>query len=97
MNRTQWFLFFLIVMVFSSFLSVMAEADQEQVVYWVPIEQSIEQGLAQFLKRSLAEAEEDGAKAINLKWIHLVEKCRLPWKLGKCYEYNSTNRCVYKR
>lgn len=95
MNRTQWFLFFLIVMVFSSFLSVMAEADREQVVYWVPIEQSIEQGLAQFLKRSLAEAEEDGAKAIIFEMDTLGGEVQAALEIGQMLRNTTVPTVVY--
>ena len=95
MKRTRWSLFFLILWVFFGSPSVMAEGDQEPVVYWVPIEQSIEQGLAQFLKRSLAEAEEDGAKAIIFEMDTLGGEVQAALEIGQMIRNTTVPTVVY--
>lgn len=63
---------FLILLIFSASVTMShsvtsQESEKSGLVYWIPLNQSIEQGLAAYLERTFAEAEEAGADAIVIE------------------------------
>lgn len=60
------FLFILFILL-SQVISVSVHANGEKIVYFIPVEKTVEQGLGAFLDRSIREAEENGASHIVLE------------------------------
>jgi membrane-bound serine protease (ClpP class) len=58
------FLFFMLILTCFSWSLPYSHADSDELVYIVPIEDTVEKGLNAFLKRAVTEAEEDNASAI---------------------------------
>lgn len=56
----------LIISIANSYLSVDVHAAKDDLVFVIPLENEVEQGLAQFLSRAVQEAEEASADAILL-------------------------------
>lgn len=98
MKRPRWSLLILVLAACWTLLPVQAEGETTaQTVYWIPIEQSIEQGLAQFLKRSFAEAEEEGASAIILEMDTLGGEVQAALEIGRLLRQSSIPIVVYIR
>lgn len=81
-------LLFLLLLIFSG--SVMmshpaaSQADNKTgLVYWIPLNQSIEQGLASYLKRTFQDAEQAGADAIVIEMDTLGGEVTSALDIGK--------------
>ncbi|PTX64860.1 membrane-bound serine protease (ClpP class) [Melghirimyces profundicolus] len=60
-----------------------AEDTGGRPVYWVPLEQNVERGLARFLDRAFREADQVGAKAVVLKMDTLGGDVGAALEIGK--------------
>lgn len=64
MNVKKIFLFFLLIITFFSWDIRPSTAQSDELVYIVPVEETVEKGLNAFLTRAVTEAENDNASAI---------------------------------
>lgn len=72
-----------------------AWADSAQKVYWIPVEQEVEQGLYQFLNRSFQEAEQAGAQEIILEMDTLGGEVNAALNIGKLIRQSRIPVTVY--
>ncbi len=75
------------------------EADSDpshsQAVYWIPLDQEVEQGLARFLERGFQEADEAGAEAIILEMDTLGGDVEAALEIGKLLRSSDIPVTVY--
>ncbi|QKG84945.1 nodulation protein NfeD [Kroppenstedtia pulmonis] len=72
-----------------------AGAESAQKVYWIPVEQEVEQGLYQFLNRSFQEAEQAGAQEIILEMDTLGGEVNAALNIGKMIRQSRIPVTVY--
>ncbi|MBS7531111.1 nodulation protein NfeD [Hazenella sp. IB182353] len=88
-------LFMLTIWVGSHIPYTFGNTSQNQIVYWIPIEENIEQGLSQYLKRAFAEAEESQADAIILEIDTLGGEVNAALDIGKTISSSSIPVTAY--
>ena len=71
------------------------EASHGRAVYWIPLDQEVEQGLARFLDRGFREAKEGGAEAIILEMDTLGGDVAAALEIGKLLRTSKIPVTVY--
>lgn len=77
--------------------AVQAEPDQNHggAVYWIPLDQEVEQGLTRFLERGFREAQQAGAEAIVLEMDTLGGDVAAALEIGKLLRSSKIPVTVY--
>ncbi|OYD07664.1 NfeD family protein [Paludifilum halophilum] len=71
------------------------DAVKGRAVYWVPLEEEVERGLTQFLKRAFQEAEQADAGEIVLEMDTLGGEVNAALEIGKLIRHSSIPVTVY--
>lgn len=99
MRKTRVLVFlFLIIFSGTMMLSHPAASQEESktgLVYWIPLNQTIEQGLTAYLERTFAEAEEAAADAIVVEMDTLGGEVISALDIGKLINHSSVPVTVY--
>lgn len=100
--RSRRLFLYLLLIIFSGSMMLYGnvfsqENDKTGLVYWIPLHQSIEQGLSAYLQRTFAEAEEARADAIIIEMDTLGGEVTAALDIGKLIAHSSVPVTVFIR
>lgn len=99
MRKRSIFIYLLLVFFSASVIigqSAAADATEKTgLIYWIPLNQTVEQGLTAYLERTFNEAEEAGADALVVEMDTLGGEVRAALAIGKLFSHTAIPVTVF--